>query len=79
MPKDSKSSNGDSETPELLRDLLITQLSIAGLSNDAIQEIAKCNRTRIADIAKHVRAAQRNNDEKKNKTIVIQSSKRSKR
>ena len=62
MTRPKESSNQGDETPELLRDLIIVQLSIAGLSNDAIQKIAKCSRTRIADIAKHIRAAKRNED-----------------
>ena len=40
------------EATELLRDILIVQLGLAGVSRDNIRRIARCNNNRVAAILK---------------------------
>lgn len=50
----SKKSRADS-TDELLRDLLITQLGIAGVPQLTIREIVACDVHRVSRIVKHLK------------------------
>lgn len=46
------SKQGSSETTEILRDLLIVQLLLAGVPQDATREIARCGMKRVSAIGK---------------------------
>ena len=59
MRKLGNNKSTTDQTGELVRDLLIVQLGLAGLSNVAIRTIAKCDQNRVTTIVKHIRAAQR--------------------
>jgi len=47
------------ETNELLKDLLITQLALAGLSIVSIRKVARCNQNRVARIVKYMKSARK--------------------
>ncbi len=47
---------------ELLRDLLIVQLALAGVSQHTIRAIARCDINRVNRIAKHLRSGARRRD-----------------
>ncbi len=44
---------------EVLKDLLITQLSAAGVPQQAIRKIVGCDANRVSRIAKHIKSAKR--------------------
>ena len=44
---------------ELLKDLLITQLSASGVPQQAIRQIIGCDMNRVSRITKHIKAARR--------------------
>lgn len=47
------------DVAELLKDLLITQLSAAGVQQQAIRQIIGCDINRVSRITKHINAAKR--------------------
>lgn len=53
MPK-QKRENKD-ETTELLRDLLIVNLGMAGLQNNEIRSVVGCDMNRVSKIVRHIR------------------------
>jgi hypothetical protein len=57
MKRDRRSQTGKGEdsTNELLRDLLITQLGIAGVPQLTIREIVGCDVYRVSRIVKHLK------------------------
>ena len=59
MQKPDKPLADIRETNELLKDLLITQLAIAGLSIDSIRKVARCGQNRVAEIVKHMKSARK--------------------
>jgi hypothetical protein len=50
----------NSEVAELLRDLLIATLSVAGVNQEPIREIVRCDIRLVNRIAKHIRKARKN-------------------
>ena len=52
MPKTSASSD---ETTEILKDLLIVQLGVAGVPQAKIREIVGCNITRVNGIVRYLK------------------------
>ncbi len=52
------SSNAD-EVGEILKDLLITQLGIAGVPQQSIRRIVGCDINRVNRIVKHLKIAKR--------------------
>lgn len=55
MAKKGRKVRATKEEVELLRDLLITQLGIAGVRQDVIREIAVCGANRVSAIVKHIK------------------------
>jgi hypothetical protein len=55
MAKPGPDQNGNAEVQELLRDLLITTLSTAGVKQAEIRNIVKCDINRVNRITKHIR------------------------
>ncbi len=51
----SKMANGGNETAELLKDMLIVQLGLAGVPQQKIRIIARCNIGRVNGIMKHLK------------------------
>jgi hypothetical protein len=47
------------DVPGLLTDLLITQLSVAGVQQQTIREILGCDINRVVRINKHIKAARK--------------------
>jgi hypothetical protein len=58
MPKPKPDQNA--EQLELLRDLLITTLSAAGVKQTEIRNIVRCDIGRVNRIAKHIRQERQN-------------------
>jgi hypothetical protein len=50
---------GSNDVIELLRDLLITQLGIAGLPQPTIRQIVGCDINRVNRIVKHLKSARK--------------------
>jgi len=50
------------ETTELLKDLLIVQLAVAGVQQRAIRSIVGCDINRVSRIARHLRAKNTNGE-----------------
>jgi hypothetical protein len=50
---------GQEDIPELLLDLTIIQLGIAGVPQQAIRQIAGCDMGRVNRILKHINAARK--------------------
>jgi hypothetical protein len=51
----AKKVGEDSGTAELLRDMLIVQLGLAGVPQDKIRVIAQCGTDRVTRIVKHLK------------------------
>lgn len=49
-------SRGPNEIAELLKDLLIAQLGIAGVPQQAIRQIVGCDMNRVNRIVKHLKS-----------------------
>jgi len=47
------------DVPGLLMDLLITQLGVAGVQQQAIRQILGCDINRVSRILKHLKSARR--------------------
>jgi hypothetical protein len=62
MAKKQKRNTDD--VPSLLTDLLITQLSVAGVQQQTIRQILGCDINRVSRITKHIKAARKNADTK---------------
>jgi hypothetical protein len=60
VKSDLGTNNG--EVTELLRDLLITTLSTAGVKQEPIREIVRCDMNVVNRITKHIRKARKNAD-----------------
>ena len=54
-----KSRRGPKDQTEILIDLLITQLAVAGVRQVAIREIIGCDIHRVSRILKHVNTARK--------------------
>ncbi len=54
-----RASSNAGEVGEILRDLLITQLGIAGVSQQSIRRIVGCDINRVNRIVKHLKIAKR--------------------
>ena len=50
-----KMANGANETAELLKDMLIVQLGLAGVPQQKIRIIARCDIGRVNGIMKHLK------------------------
>lgn len=50
-----KTSTGGNETAELLKDMLIVQLGLAGVPQQKIRIIARCDIGRVNGIMKHLK------------------------
>ena len=50
--------NGDAAV-EVLKDILITQLGLAGVPQQSIRKIVGCSIARVNDIVKHLKSAKR--------------------
>jgi hypothetical protein len=48
---------------EVLKDILITQLGVAGVSQQSIRKIVGCNMNRVTDIVKHLKSPKRGETE----------------
>lgn len=52
--------SGDADAlAEILKDLLITQLGMAGVSQQSIRQIVGCDMNRVNRIVKHLKTAKR--------------------
>lgn len=60
MARPKPDQNGNAEVLELLRDLLITALSTAGVKQVEIRNIVKCDMNRVNRITKHIRQERSN-------------------
>jgi hypothetical protein len=59
MGKTSKGQRDTDATVEVLKDILITQLGLAGVSQQSIRRIVGCSIKRVNDIVKHLKTARR--------------------
>lgn len=55
MAKKRKVTSGGNEDTELLRDLLIVQLGLAGVPQSSIRAIARCDINRVNRVVKHLK------------------------
>ena len=55
----AKPRRSQEDVPELLLDLIIVQLGVAGVPQQAIRQIAGCDIGRVNRILKHINAARR--------------------
>jgi hypothetical protein len=58
-----KTTRPTEDVPGLLTDLLITQLSVAGVQQQTIRQILGCDINRVARITKHIKAARKQSKE----------------
>jgi len=59
MAKKRGGSGENSDVVEVLKDLLITQLGVAGVPQQTIRAIVGCGIDRVNRIVKHLKAAKR--------------------
>lgn len=59
MIKKRGGSGSAGELAEILKDLLITQLGMAGVAQQSIRQIVGCDINRVNRIVKHLKAAKR--------------------
>jgi len=59
MATKRRGSRNTDEVVETLKDLLITQLGMAGVSQQSIRQIVGCGMNRVNRIVKHLKAAKR--------------------
>ncbi len=59
MGRSQRGQRDTDATVEMLKDILITQLGLAGVPQQSIRKIAGCSITRVNDIAKHLKNAKR--------------------
>lgn len=59
MATKRRGSRNADEVAETLKDLLITQLGMAGISQQSIRQILGCDMNRVNRIVKHLKAAKR--------------------
>ena len=59
MRKSQKGQRDTDAAVEVLKDILITQLGLAGVSQQSIRKIVGCSITRVNDIVKHLKSAKR--------------------
>lgn len=62
MARKRKGSGDGGDVVEMLRDLLITQLGIAGVPQANIRRIVGCSITRVNSIVKHLKIPKRKAD-----------------
>ncbi len=55
MPKKNNQRGGTGATVEILKDILIVQLAVAGVPQTTIRDLVGCNIVRVNRIAKHLR------------------------
>jgi hypothetical protein len=60
-----KKSKLTDDVPGLLTDLLITQLSVAGVQQQTIRELLGCDVNRVSRITKHIKAARRSGESRR--------------
>jgi len=63
MARSQHSMAGD-ETSEILRNLLIVNLGLAGVSNHSIRNIVGCDMNRVTRIVKYLKAARNGSAQK---------------
>jgi len=54
-----RQQHNSDDIADLLKDLLITQLSAAGVPQQAIRQIIGCDINRVSRITKHIKSARR--------------------
>ena len=59
MASSEKSQRDADATVEVLKDMLITQLGLAGVPQQSIRKIAGCSMNRVNAIVKHLKRAKR--------------------
>jgi len=59
MRKARRSKGDTDEAVEVLKDVLITQLGLAGVPQQSIRKIVGCSIARVNDIVKHFKSAKR--------------------
>ncbi len=59
MAKPQRGHRGLDEAVEVLKDILITQLGLAGVPQHSIRKIVGCSINRVNDIVKHLKSAKR--------------------
>jgi hypothetical protein len=59
MAEPTKSQRDGKDAVELLKDILITQLGIAGVPQHSIRKIVGCSINRVNGIVKHLKNAKR--------------------
>ena len=57
MAKKRDVVHGSDETAEILKNMFIVQLGLAGISRHTIRKIVRCSMTRVTTILKHLKAA----------------------
>ena len=55
----TRGSRNTDEVAETLKDLLITQLGLAGVSQQSIRQIVGCDMNRVNRIVKHLKVTKR--------------------
>lgn len=60
MPKSQRTQRDANDTVEVLKDMLITQLGLAGVPQQSIRKIVGCSINRVNDIVKHLKSVKRN-------------------
>ena len=59
MATSSKAQQNPSDTSEILKDMLITQLGLAGVPQQKIRQIVGCSINRVNRIVKHLKSIRR--------------------
>lgn len=63
MSKSTKQLRSPDDVSEILKDLLITQLGIAGVPQLTIRSIVGCDTNRVSRIVKHLKLHRRNQED----------------
>ena len=59
MARAQKRQRDSNDTAELLKDILITQLGMGGVSQQSIRQIVGCDINRVNRIVRHLKSAKR--------------------
>ena len=59
MRKPQKGQRDTDAAVEVLKDILITQLGLAGVPQQSIRKIVGCSINRVNDVVKHLKSAKR--------------------
>lgn len=65
MPKKGRASATTDETVELLKDLLIVQLGLAGIPQQSIRAIIGCDIVRVNKVVRHLKSKLKETGKKK--------------